>query len=473
MTKRDPKYCFLKPTIKYKRKLLDEISDYEQKFKQMEIITVKLKKREYTPNIRKIWGAKAKTNAFKRRDNLYPNCPIWGVEIHKNGRMFYNYHVMSYDQLSKCLQCEKYPNYNECFEGPSKLVMDIDIDKENSPGNELPLINKIIKYIKKQLHKDFSFKVMRKDVCKLNASRPNKISFHIVFPTIYFQNITQVGIYLARIFVKSIEKKVDFVSILPFVDFNIYKERHLLRTYYSVKKQDLCSKFIVYKTKKGFDLDILKKSLVNHIEGDTIKCIKVENINSLTYSYHYNVFQNDLTKKDRIVRRRNLTPTQTLKNQSFDKQNKAIVDFFNICNKQFEHQDTKFKGKYCRLDSAYFSDFGTRPFRAPGSDEEIVSGQSLCLKVTSTYCLKHKRNHGNAKTKTYTYFPFSDIINSERNRWKRKVRIVNPKPSRIFKLLYKCDFRDPANSCCCVFVDEFDKEAFIEVHKRILKLINI
>ena len=487
---------FLFKKAKLNDDIVDEIADYKQSYKEQQIITIDTPKRNYPPQSLKHHNLKG---LLKYRKKHCLNCPIWSEEIlNTYGKNSYKFYLMDYSLMSKFLAKKMYPRFNECFEGPSKLVIDIDIDNKElvnvvTYDNALRQTLNMLNYINAYLLKTFKIKTVinlddptKSDVLVLDSSRRGKVSFHVIYKKVVFLNITQVGIFMSKIIYLAIDDKIDIPDLIkgdpPNIDLKIYIERHFLRTYFSVKGKDSNSRLVVLGPEKQvYNEETFKESLVNYFESDKLDVIVIEQQENLTFSYHYTVLMNKLNKgkKTFMKPRKSMMINTSVRRKSMQNTEKCFVDFFKFCNKELKKEDKRFDCSDYRIDKVYMSNFGSTPFKIPDSDVTIVRGQSFCMTVVGrgakTYCFKHKRYHENAKTFTYYYFPFSDKIKSERKQWRMadKKKLVIPKKkiknNFIFNLYIRCNFRDTSESCEKIRI--MDEKGFEKIHEEIMKEI--
>jgi len=487
---------FLFKRAKLNEDVVDEIADYKQSYKEQRIITIDAPKKKYPTQLLKHHNLKG---LLEYRKKHCENCPIWSEEVlNDHGKKYYKYYLMDYSLMSKFLKKKAYPRFNECFEGPSKLVIDIDIDNKESFNvvtyeSALKQTLNLLDHINIHLLKGFKIKTnidlqdpIKSDVLILDSSRKGKVSFHVIYKKVVFLNIAQVGIYMSKILCLAIDDKINIPDLIkgdpPNVDLKIYTERHFLRTYFSVKGKDSNSRLVVLGPQKQiYNEETFKESLVNYFESDKLDVIVIEQQESLTFSYHYTVLMNKLNngKKTFMKPRKNMMINTSVKKKSMQNTKKCFVDFFNFCNKEFKREDKRFDCSDYKIEKVHTSNFGSTPFKIPNSEVTIVRGQSFCLTVVGrgakTYCFKHKRYHESAKMFTYYYFPYSDNIKSERKQWRMadKKKLVIPKKrirnNFIFNLYYRCNFRDTSESCEKIRI--MDEKGFQKIHEEIMKEI--
>jgi hypothetical protein len=492
--------------IKYNNPL-EEIVNYKKDYNELKVIKIKIKPRIYPKQIEKFYGIGAQFKAIQRINHIYQGCPVFAQEILKTNnydRTFCNFYLISYKELSEIIEKSTYPRFNENIKGVAKLCIDVDIDNEKIKKSinkqiytdfTFKLIN-LIHLINKNLKKDFDLDIMfstkeplKSDVLILNASRDNVISFHVVYKNVYFVNIVQVGIYLSKILTPILKKgDSSIIPIIEHLDFNIYRENHLLRTYFSVKQNDSTTRFLLegLETQK-FEKQTFLDSLICYTQENVeLKCINVESVSYLSDSFYYNQFKYNknkyfgLQKRVYINQRRNINNTRS-NTKNLDLKKECFKKFYEFCNKLFRKYNNDYDPAGFVLQRVYLSDFGTQPFQIPNTNITIVRGKSRCFEVYGKYCPLHKRYHINAKTKTFSYYPFSDLIHLEKCKWKNIgnniVKIKNPKLRNrfIFNISYRCNFRNVNEGCLRINVkavcSDFVKE-FIEIHKKILEEIN-
>jgi hypothetical protein len=482
--------------------ILDEIVNYKTDYNEVKIIP-KLIKRNPLKNIMiKFTGRNNQYNAIRVRNKKYKGCQIFGEEIIQNtDERFFHHLIISLDVLVKILEKCSYPRFHECIEGASKLSFDIDIDEENlnKTINQdvykeiFKKLHNLILFINKNIKKEFKIdinylpnKPLRSDVKILDGSRNKKISFHVIYKNVIFLNITQVGIYLSKVFNMLMERKCDYIDILKFVDFNIYKSGHMLRTYFCVKGSDTSSRLILMGlNKQQFNEQILNDTLINNFEQEKINCITIENVSSLFDSFHYTKYNNRINNlnnnkkqiKTKIKKRRCMSIVSRTQERDFDTNDDVIKNLYDIFNEIFKKNDNKFDCSDYQIQRVFLSNFGSQPFRIPSSGITIIKGQSLCIEIYGKYCPKHLKYHDNALTKTYYYFPFSDeIFNKKRKYNSRNKKEIKIKENHkyIFNLYYRCNFRESNASCLKIELVKIYPgivNRFVEVHKKILRLI--
>jgi len=497
----EPKFEPLYKRVNYVH--LDEIVNYKRDYNELKKIEKKIDKRVYPKEIVQFYGRGSQFKAIGKRNSSYPGCPIFGQEIiqkNQKDKKYFNYFLMTYDDLADIIEKSNYPRFNENIEGISKLCLDIDIDSDKIKIDKQALVDftnrlyNLIYFINKNLKSDFDLDIKFKttepyknDVIILNASRVGVISFHVIYRNVYFINIIQVGIYLSKILSPILKKKESsFLPIIEFMDFNIYRENHLVRTYFSVKQNDSTTRFLLQgvETQK-FKKQILLDSLICHIDDIwELDCINVESTPYLSESYHYTQFKHNKNiafgiKKKRVYinQRRNIN-FKSGNQKDFNLNKEPFKKFYEVCNKIFKNYDKNFDPKDFFITRIYLSDFGSQPFQIPGSNTTIVRGKSFCIEINGEYCPLHKRFHKNAKTKSYYYFPFSDTIYLERNKWRKVwnkiIKLKNPKLKNrfIFNLYYRCNFRNANEGCLKINIKEKCKDLvneFLEIHNNVLK----
>lgn len=513
MSKRklEPKYEPL-----YKRlkdfNYLDEIVNYKKDYNELKKIKKRLKKKVYPKEPLRFYGKSCQFKAITKRNSQYPGCPIFGQEIiqeKKADRKFFNYFLMSYETMAEIIEKSTYPRFNENINGVSKLCLDIDIDGEKTKVDKQTLINhtnrlyNMIRYINKNIKNDYDIDVkfdpkdpLNSDVKILDASRKGVISFHVIYSNVYCMTVVQAGIYLAKVLNQVLRKNENsFLPLIHFLDFGIYRENHLLRTYYSVKQNKSATRFLLHGLEaQKFDKKVLFDSLISHTPDiKDLECINVESTSNLSDSFHYTQFkynrnkQNDrhsnvlnrkYKKKSVIIPQRKNINSNKGKKVEFNPNKDAFKKFYEICNKVFKKHDSGFDCRDYEVSKIYLSDFGSQPFQIPGTNITIVRGKSFCIEVNGKYCLLHKRNHDNARTKSFYYFPFSDLIYLEKNKWRKVgeklVKVKNPKLKNkyIFNLYYRCNFRNVNEGCLKINVQKTSRDLvkeFVEVHNKVLK----
>lgn len=408
------------------------------------------------PNNDTILTKKKKNEIIKLRNNKYRGSIIWSEQMLQN---YYRYHLMNINKIGKLLKNLKYPRFHECITGNCKLVFDVDVNIDENFTEEHKIIiyelKKLILHINKSLKNDFNIDINK--VLIFDSSRFKKISFHVIYHhktqsdiKFIFLNITQVGIYLSKILYDI--KNSNYILKNNLFDFNIYSEGHFLRTYFSVKGTDSSSRLVVYDSEtQKYNHDIFKESLVTYLPVGKYKCIKIEDVNSFNESYFYQRYISDDTYKPK---NNIISPVYNFQKKEISLNN-IHKQFFDFCNMEFKNVDKTFDCRDYSISKTYMSNFGKMPFIIPNTNIKVVKGPSFCMEVYGKYCLRHKRYHENAKTKTYYYFPYSD---------KKSNKYHN-----IFKLYYRCNFRYKNESCFSLEIK--NKKMFVNIHKNLIMLL--
>ena len=85
-------------------------------------------------------------------------------------------------------------------ETPAKLHVDIDVLlQENVQFSYLSRVEALIKAINNGLKILFDVDITQDQVLRMDSSRPEKFSQHLVFPTVVFANNLQCGYFLKRL----------------------------------------------------------------------------------------------------------------------------------------------------------------------------------------------------------------------------------------------------------------------------------
>ena len=205
------------------------------------------------------------------------------------------YELWPYKRLYKYIILEKDPNYYEYFEEDYKLKLFVDIDCEFEKHQECvdytidELIEKTIKILTKKLEKyGYSFI----PIITLNATTIEKLSAHIIFPTVVFENIRVMNSFMNETFKDVSDSILDKV-----IDLSVYKIG-CLRLLHCSKKGKL-NKLKLYKTYNYTnykDKDVFMECLLTNVED--IKPINFTIQQKVKKQINNNVKIQDVNKDD-------------------------------------------------------------------------------------------------------------------------------------------------------------------------------
>ena len=199
-------------------------------------------------------------------------------------------HLFSYDTVEKC----GYKNYqlwryndlynflkfkNECYyenyekNDKIKLFLDIDCNRKDNPNHTLDgLINKAIKLFTNVL-KEYGYEYI--PIITLNATTDEKISIHIIFPTVIFPNTETMKSFIFDVQTKTNSKlfygkecPINKKKIKPVLDTSVYKIGCFRLLYCS--KKGLDNKLKLYRTfnyTKYKGKDIFLDCLLTNVEN--------------------------------------------------------------------------------------------------------------------------------------------------------------------------------------------------------------
>ena len=213
----------------------------------------------------KILGFHKKKKALEKLKELDdPNLHLFGYDLFpKRGEK--RHELWPYKRLYKYIISEKDPNYYEFFEADYKVKLFIDIDCDFAKHPECvdytidELIDKTIKILTKKLEKyGYSFV----PIITLNATTVEKLSSHLIFPTVVFENIRVMDNFMNETFKDMSDNILDTV-----IDLGVYKTGCLRLMHCS--KKGKANKLKLYKTYNYTnykDKDVFMDCLVTNVQ---------------------------------------------------------------------------------------------------------------------------------------------------------------------------------------------------------------
>lgn len=213
----------------------------------------------------KILGFRRKKKALAKLEELEdPNLHLFGYDLFpKKGEK--RHELWPYKRLYNYIISEKDPNYYEFFEADYKVKLFVDIDCEFAKHPECidytidELIERTIKILTKKLDKyGYSFV----PIITLNATTVEKLSSHLIFPTVVFENIRVMNNFMDETF-----KDISDNVLKTVIDLGVYKTGCLRLMHCS--KKGKTNKLRLYKTynyTKYKDKDVFLDCLVTNVQ---------------------------------------------------------------------------------------------------------------------------------------------------------------------------------------------------------------
>ena len=213
----------------------------------------------------KILNFRKKDKALEKLEKLdNTNLHLFGYDlIPKEGEK--RYELWPYDRLYKYIISVPNPNYYEYYEKDYQVKLFVDIDCTFSKHPECidykidELIRKTLKVLIEKLEKyGYSFI----PIITLNATTKEKLSSHIIFPTVVFENIKEMKVFMNETF-----KDISDNILNKVIDLSVYKVGCFRLMHCSKKGVD--NKLKLYKTynyTKYKDKDIFMDCLLTNVQ---------------------------------------------------------------------------------------------------------------------------------------------------------------------------------------------------------------
>jgi hypothetical protein len=464
--------------VKYTIPILDKIAKYNKHYNESKCCKVTLPKNKKVVPTPYIYYKKQQ--AIDLQNKHYPHSLMFQEEVPNKG--YHKYIVMEFNHLVDKMRMTKFPQFHQMFYGYSRLVIDFDSKNKDLKAND---VVKVLEYLVTQIcikiKKEFNISIDKKTIKWFDACRDKKISYHIHFndPKLFFKPVEQAGIFLAKIFTEFIEEKkhksLIYLFAQEYIDFNIYKEGHSLRLYYNTKRNEEKSRLYARgKKKKPFNVKDLQDSLICFIppEMEKIMYVRMEDVDSLSESYYYQKYIRSieiLKNKDSIHSNRAKKARSYVhpKIKMLDLSSETI-QFYEFFNQVLKKKDKNFNDGDFVLKRATVNDFG---------NSEFSLGPAYCLEVYGSYCPPCKRSHGNAKTKSYFYFPLADIIKKTQHIWigGHQMEVIHEK--KLSDTLYvRCMYRyqNDKRESLKIHLEDYPLlcKKFVSIHQKIVKQLS-
>ena len=228
---------------------------------------------------------------------------------------------------------EQYLNKNnnlyEIITEDNNIKFYIDIDKEfknNTIEDQQYLLNKVIEFIYSKFKQLLNIEVDKKDIIILNSSTVEKISFHLIYNNIIFENM-EVLILFMKIYIKELLlNDVYYYEIFnkTTIDFSIYKKNQQFRLINQSKLNkkgilkgneniNIFDTFINVHSTTNNKQHIIKKCNLSHLKNINIKPVTKEDKKKLKEVKRKNHNKYENHEKVNLMTVKNLTYDDLLK----------------------------------------------------------------------------------------------------------------------------------------------------------------
>ncbi len=157
------------------------------------------------------------------------------------------------------------------------------------------------------------------------------------------------------------------------------------------------------------------------------------------------------------------------------------MDFFEYIKKLFKYDNQLFDSSDYKIQKVYLSEFGSNSING-----NPPRGKSFCLEINGNWCPNCKRNHENARSKTFFYWPKCDLIelefrkeyiknkfNSNKKLMKKKLSTLEINDFGIFFIYCRCNWRYPGQKCKKIrIINSFAMNEFKKINNDILEFIS-